>query len=527
MLGATKLRWVAAAGALLASPAHLVAQCEVQALEASPTLRNAYFGRDVAIAGDFAFVGQPEAFGGSVFVFEREGTGWLEDTELTAPDGLSGDQFGVSVAAFEDQLVVGAFEDDLPELDPFPPGGNEAGSAYYFAREDGAWVYKQKLTASDGEEFANFGAHVAMSADWLVVGAFADDNSNGDDAGAVYVFSMVDGKWVESAKLTASDGVTEQYFGAGVAVEGDAIVASAWLRDAVYVFRYQDGEWMEEQVLEPLVADAAFGFDVAISGEVIGVGCPASDAGAEHGGAVAVFTLDGGRWVEDQCLTASDASSSDEFGTAVAIDGQLLLIGARIGDADSANDTGAAYLFYQDGDTWKEVAKLTASDAAFDAALGESAAIDGSYGVVGAPLAGFNRPGAAYALVLSGSDCDASDALDLCEIAADGTLDQNENLILDGCELGFLRGDCNADGEMNVSDAILNISYQFREGVVPCELALDVDGTGTLSIADPIYHLNFMFLAGPAPPDPFLGCGVGSAPSALSCLAFPPCEGTE
>jgi formylglycine-generating enzyme required for sulfatase activity len=89
----------------------------------------------------------------------------------------------------------------------------------------------------------------------------------------------------------------------------------------------------------------------------------------------------------------------------------------------------------------------------------------------------------------------------------------------------FQRGDANADGTVNISDAITVLGFLFlgSPAALQCEDAADVDDSGALNITDPVYLLGFLFLGGPAPPAPFGKCGSDPTADALACAAFPPC----
>jgi len=109
----------------------------------------------------------------------------VHNTKLTASDGAARDFFGSSVSLSEDRLVVGAHGDDLGflyyELD--------SGAAYVYERNGSAWVEKAKLTASDAAPIDYFGFSVSLSEDWLVVGAHGDDGvGNKWNMGSAYVF---------------------------------------------------------------------------------------------------------------------------------------------------------------------------------------------------------------------------------------------------------------------------------------------------------------------------------------------------
>jgi len=145
-----------------------------------------------------------------------------------------------------------------------------------------------------------------------------------------------------------------------------------------------------------------FGFTTAIDGDTAVIGAHGNDDDGEASGSAYIFEWDnaGGEWVEITKLTASDAAEEDKFGYSVAISGDIVVVGAYLGD-DVNVDTGSAYVFYRDqggADAWGEVAKLTASDSEFEDWFGIVVANDGDTAVVGAQWAdgAETNSGAAY-----------------------------------------------------------------------------------------------------------------------------------
>ena len=95
----------------------------------------------------------------------------------------------------------------------------------------------------------------------------------------------------------------------------------------------------------------------------------------------------------------------------------------------------------------------------------------------------------------------------------------------EGCDLEFVRGDCNADGSYNVADAIFLLNELFAAGsAAPCDDACDVNDDGGKNLADAIYGLNHLFADGPAPPAPFPECGLDLTAEVLDCNSFPTCR---
>jgi hypothetical protein len=84
-----------------------------------------------------------------------------------------------------------------------------------------------KLTASDGTSWDQFGGSVSISGDYAIVGASEDNDNGNNDSGSAYVFERINSSWTEIAKLTASDGASEDYFGLSVSISGDYAIVGA------------------------------------------------------------------------------------------------------------------------------------------------------------------------------------------------------------------------------------------------------------------------------------------------------------
>ncbi len=338
------------------------------------------FGWSVAVSRDRIVVGArlDEAKGpssGSAYVYEWDGTQWVE-TKLVPSDGSEFDEYGVSVAVSGDRLVVGARSKD--------GDGPDAGAAYIFEWDGAKWV-ETKLTASDATQFESFGSAVAVSGDRVVVGAYNDDD-NGTDSGSAYIFEWDGVQWVEAAKLVGSGEDISDWFGNSVAISGDRVVVGAPRAEgflgAVYVLDWDGAKWMETAKL--VASDGAvnddFGYSVALAGNRLIVGAPSDD---DYQGSAYTFEWNGAKWVETKLL-AVDGKESDQFGVEVALYGDRVVIGAPYHD-DKGNDAGAAYIFEWDGVKWVETTKLVASDGEASDNFG-SVAVSGERVVIGAPF---------------------------------------------------------------------------------------------------------------------------------------------
>jgi hypothetical protein len=314
--------------------------------------------------------------------------------KLVAADGAPVDYFGTSVSISRDVCVIGADGDD--------DRGADAGAAYIYRFEDPNWVEEVKLTASDGQEYDYFGLSVSVSGEVCVVGARGDDD-NGLASGSSYVFRFDGEHWIEEAKLTASDGATWDHFGHSVSISGNVCIVGAKNdydngdgSGSAYIFRYDGAEWIEEQKIT--ASDASsweyFGSSVSMDSGVCLVGASGDDLDT---GSAYVFRYNEPNWVQEAKLVAFDRTENDWFGESVAIDAGVCIVGAT-GDDDDGDWSGSAYVFRFDGAGWVHEAKLTASDADAYDDFGESVAVNSNVCLVGADRDGddVSYTGSAY-----------------------------------------------------------------------------------------------------------------------------------
>jgi len=147
-----------------------------------------------------------------------------------------------------------------------------------------------------------------------------------------------------------------------------------------------------------------FGTAVAISGDTVIVGAWKEDTTAADAGAAYIFTKTGTTWTQQQKIQASDAQAGDQFGISVSIDGETVVVGAYAEDTGGA-DAGSAYVFTRSGTTWTQQQKIQASDLQVSDYFGWSVSISGDTVVVAANLedAGGTDAGAAYIFTRSGT----------------------------------------------------------------------------------------------------------------------------
>lgn len=278
-----------------------------------------------------------------------------------------------------------------------------------------------KLTVSDGVASENFGSSVAISGNTAIVGASGDTIAGRATQGSAYIFIKSGNTWTRQAKLTASDGFANDRFGNSVAISnsGDTVIVGASFADvngavdrgATYVFIKSGTTWTQQVKLAASdgLANDNFGSSVAINGTTAIVGAAGADInGKDSQGAAYVFVKNGTTWTQQFKLTASDGAKLDNFGNSVAINGNIGIVGAHRADINGAVDRGAAYVFARNvNNTWTQQAKLLASGGLANDNFGSSVASNsGDTVIIGAAFAdidGVLNRGAAYVFVANGT----------------------------------------------------------------------------------------------------------------------------
>jgi len=397
------------------------------------------FGVSIALSNDgntlaIAAIGENSIVlnSGAAYVFTRNEGLWNLQAFLKASNPDNGDDFGVSIALSGDgnTLAVGAYHEDSNATgingNEADNSATDAGAAYVFTRNAGAWSQQAYLKASNSNAGDVFGVSVGLNNDGniLAVGGYRED-SNGSletdnsaiDSGAAYVFTRSGTTWSQQAYLKASNVEAGDLFGSWLSLSGDGATLAMGARHedsngsletdnsaidsgAAYVFTRSGTTWSQQAYLKAsnTGANDLFGAMVALSNDgntlavgarqeasnATGVNGNQADNSAPNAGAVYVFIRTGGTWSQEVYLKASNNEAGDFFGVRVALsnDGNILAVGASDEDSqaigingdqadNSATDAGAAYVFTRSAGTWSQQAYLKASNTGSGNLLGD------------------------------------------------------------------------------------------------------------------------------------------------------------
>jgi FG-GAP repeat protein len=318
------------------------------------------------------------------------------------------DGFGIAVAVSGNYLVVGAPADDTL--------ATNAGAAYLFDAATGNLLPTfNNPKPINPSAFAddNFGGSVAVSGNYVVVGASGEDIGPAIQQSAVgmaYVFDATTG--VPLQTLNNPTPLFGEGFGSSVAVSGTkAVIGTPWPNTngasaigSAYLFDVTTSALLRSFGSPTPVANDRFGGAVAIDGNYVIIGEPTNGAAGSGPGAVYVFDATTGNLLRTIANPGVlDPTARDRFGASLAISGTRLLVGApNVDRTDVGNSVrvGAAYLFdFTTGDLLHAWNNPDPRDEGGSASSGESfggsVALNGSKVLIGT-AGDDNGRGAAY-----------------------------------------------------------------------------------------------------------------------------------
>ncbi|KAJ5080139.1 hypothetical protein M0811_14156 [Anaeramoeba ignava] len=348
---------------------------------------------------------------------------WNEIEQILSNDGSTRDLFSYSISISENRkyLVVGA-----PFASA--NGKADQGKVYVFENNGTNWIQTQILLPSDGDNDQYFGSSSSISRDgtFIVVGSPSATVSGYPSEGKAYIFENNAGNWIQTQMLFANDSESYEYFGSSIAISQNqtylfigapfATVNGRTSQGKVYVFGNNAGNWVQTQIL--FTTDTGFyyqfGTSISISENenYLVIGAPGAAVNeTSHQGKAYVFENNAGNWVQTQSLIASDGGLYYQFGTSISISENEndLFIGAPFATVNGSSSQGKVHVFRKNAGNWVESQPLIASDGGLYYHFGSSISVsqNDTFLVVGAPGANIganNSQGKAYVFENNGTD---------------------------------------------------------------------------------------------------------------------------
>ncbi|MCB1627820.1 MAG: hypothetical protein KDI51_02045 [Xanthomonadales bacterium] len=363
-----------------------------QTLQSPIPADQARYGAALTIADGRLWVGEPQADvgldpdDGKVHVYPLSMGAAGVPLSLSAPAPGPSGRLGTALAVEADgSLLAGA------DLDKVGPNGQ--GSVQRFQAQGGGFDPPVRIDRGDGAYLERFGSAVAISGSWAVASSFLERTEAGSEAGAVYLYQLVDGQWQRFQRLLSPDPAIEQRFGVSVALDGERLAVGAYWdalggqadAGAAYVFRFDGSQWLLERSfrMQTAEAEAFFGFSVALDGDRLLVGAPGANVSDFDEGAGFVYRRSNDVWTLEDTLLVPGEEFGVQYGTRVALRGDLALLAAPGATSDALPGAGAVARFRL-GVGWAFEDRLQAAVPQEGGAFGSSLALGEGLIAIGA-----------------------------------------------------------------------------------------------------------------------------------------------
>jgi hypothetical protein len=159
---------------------------------------------------------------GAAYIFTGSGNSWVQTAKISANDAGSSDGFGFSVClnSIGNVALIGANRED-------PDGVSDAGSAYIFTGSGNSWIQVAKITGNNAEANGRFASSVSLNSagNIALIGASFEDPNGAAQAGSAYIFTGSGNSWIQTAKITGSNGQALGFFGGSVSLNSIGNIA--------------------------------------------------------------------------------------------------------------------------------------------------------------------------------------------------------------------------------------------------------------------------------------------------------------
>jgi len=331
------------------------------------------FGNSMAAGPDYMAIGAPGdsehgSNSGAIYIFVEQSGSLVQQSKFAADDAEPNRYFGAAVAASDDTIIVGSIWDD--EVAAF------AGSAYAFRRAGEVWEQEVKFLPFDGVSQDFFGAVVAIDGDIAAITSLGQD-AGANGAGAVYVYVRIGTVWSFSTKMVDPAPEVGGRFGHSLGVSGNRIVVGSNSTDRAQVFLKTGPTWTLETTLtavNPPPGHIGFGTGIGISDDFLAISALHVNG---HEGVLYLFKLQGGVFTFQERKDSPDGMDLGHFGWSVSMTQDRLAVGAEF--------SRKMFIYQRIGDLWRYETAVTSNTPSIDDGFGAIVAIGAGFAAAGTP----------------------------------------------------------------------------------------------------------------------------------------------
>lgn len=412
-----------------------------------------FFGRRVALDGHTAVVSGDSIFEsqgsvslqGAAYVYSVASEAWDFRQKINSGIFQSRDAFSSSIALTTHRMLLGCVACNV--------GPNQAqGRVHSYSFADNAWRPEATISTGKGAKDAAFGSSLALDRDRLLVGAVGGAAQMSEPIEGAYLFSRTGGSWALEAILSAEETSFGDLFGTSLALAGDlAIVGAPTARDdrgiltgAVYVFERLENQWINTAKLTPPDGSPGdyFGTAIALDGSYMAVGSPDHSNEASNEGAVYIFRFEDSQFLLDAKLAASGPYGIREFGSAIDLQGDRMIVGAPWSSPRGRPSQGSAFVFERIDGTWNLISDLSLKLGEREDLFGTSVALGPDFALVsaiGRDVDGIVDQGVLYAFTLGKSGWSLNHVISAVDPRASDFFGSSMSLAAGNLAVGVLR----------------------------------------------------------------------------------------
>lgn len=305
------------------------------------------------------------------------------DQKIFPNDPNPGVFFGRFVELNKDHAFISAYQDF--------ENGSSSGALYIYNRNGRNYQQIKKLFPDDGDVEEFFGYSLSSYDKWLVTGAHHDSDFGASSGGAYVLLQSENNDWNFYQKLLPFDASEADEFGKAVDIYQDFIVSCSYLDDdngtnsgSVYIYKWNGLSWEHYDKINASDPEdySQFGLALDLFKDQLIVGAPFKNSCGTNCGAAYIFEKINEKWTETAILTPDNLNDKDEFGITVKIKNDYAFV-SSIKDDDLGENSGSVYIYKKENKNWKYLQKLTAFDGEAGDAFGIAIDLNDSIAAIG------------------------------------------------------------------------------------------------------------------------------------------------
>jgi len=262
-----------------------------------------FFGAETKIIGNELIIGANkydyiQQNKGAIYVYKFNGINWDFSEIIICPSNKQNAHFGISIAVDDSLMLIGATRDTS--------GGWPTGVVYLYNKANQNWSLDEKISPTGTNTLASFGSAIDLNADMLLIGA-ATDSGIEPSSGAAYLFNRESNSWVQKKKIIGYDALQTYIFGYGVAISGNYLfVGAPQATDlgsnsgAVYLYKIKDDSvhFVTKLIGSSVSAEYLFGAEISADSNRVAISAQGSLGAQNYQGSAYIYELEGNQWIE-------------------------------------------------------------------------------------------------------------------------------------------------------------------------------------------------------------------------------------